>query len=152
MSRFLLCSLLAVLLGSAHSAWGDDPKGDEDKIQGTWQATEGMSEGKAVPKEQLQGMKVVFSGEKMSIFPPGGEGKKTLEYTFRLDPSKKPKAIDATRQDGAGKGKSAQGIYELDGDTLKLCLPSRLEKERPTEFAAPEKSGLILLTLKRAKK
>jgi uncharacterized protein (TIGR03067 family) len=91
---------------------------------------------------------VVFSGEKMSIFPPDGDGKQALANTFRLDPSQTPKAIDATRVKG---GKMAKG-YELDGDTLKLCLPIRLEKERPTEFAAPEKSEVLLLTLKRVKK
>ncbi len=152
MSRFLLCSLMAVILGSAGPVRADDAKKDEDKLQGTWQATEAVANGKPVPKEQLERMKVVFAGDTMSIFPPDGDGKKSVENTFRVDPSKKPKAIDATRAEGDSKGKVAKGIYELDGDALKLCLSARLEKDRPTEFAAPEKSGLVLLTLKRVKK
>lgn len=151
MSRSFVCSLLAVFLGCIHPAWGDDAKRDEDKLQGTWQATEGVLDGKPVPKEPLQRLKVVFSGEKMSIFPLDGDGKQAMENTFRVDPSKKPKAIDVTRLEGGGKGKTAKGIYELDGDTLKLCLAIRLENERPTEFAASETSGLVLLTLKRVK-
>jgi uncharacterized protein (TIGR03067 family) len=152
MSRILLCSLVAIVLGSADPAWGDDAKRDADKLQGTWQATEGMSEGKPLTREHVQRLKVVFSGEKMSISPLDGDGKKALEYTFRVDPGKKPKAINATRAEGGGKGKTVRGIYELDGDTLRLCLTSRFEKERPTEFAAPEKSGLVLVTLTRVKK
>jgi uncharacterized protein (TIGR03067 family) len=152
MSKFLRCSFLAAFFVSTHPVWGDDAKGDEDKLQGTWQVTEGVSDGKPVPKEQLARMKVVFSGKKMSIFPPVGDGKRTVENTFTVDPGKKPRAIDATRLEGGGKGKIARGIYDLDGDTLKLCLTSRLEMDRPNEFAAPEKSGLVLLTLKRVKK
>ncbi len=152
MSKFLRCSLLAAFFASTPTVWGDDAKRDEYKLQGTWQVTEGVSEGKPIPKEQLERMKVVFAGEKMSIFPPDGDGKKTVESTFTVDPGKKPKALDTTRLEGGAKGKTAKGIYELDGDTLKLCLTSRLEKERPTELAAPEKSGLVLLTLKRVKK
>lgn len=152
MSKNLLCSLLAVILGSADPASGDEAKEDQDKLQGTWQATEGLSEGKPLSREQVQRLKAVFSGEKMSISPLDGDGKKALENTFRVDPSKTPRAIDATRAEGGGKGKTVRGIYELDGGTLKLCLTSRFERERPTEFAAPQKSGLVLVTLTRVKK
>ena len=52
----------------------------------------------------------------MSLFPPDGDGKKTVENTFRLDPagSRRP---STPRAEGGGKGKTAKGIYELDGDT-----------------------------------
>jgi uncharacterized protein (TIGR03067 family) len=152
MSKFLLFSLAAVTVGAPAPVPRDDGKRDSDNLQGTWQATAGVANGRPVPGEQVQRVKVVFSGDKMSLFPPDGDGKQTLEHTFRVDPSQKPKAIDVTRLEGGGKGKTAQGIYELDGDTLKLCLTSRLEKERPTEFAAPKESGLVLMTLKRVKK
>ena len=152
MSRILLGSLTAIVLGTVDPAWGDDARTDQDKLQGAWQVTEGVSDGRPVPREQLERMKVAFAGEKMSIFPPDGDGRRTVENTFRLDPGKKPAAIDATRAEGGSEGKTASGIYELDGDTLRLCLPARPEKDRPTEFAAPEKSGLVLPTLKRVKK
>ncbi len=150
MSRLFLCSMLAVVLGSNEPARGDDAKSDKNQLQGTWQVTAGVSDGKPIPKDQLERMKIVFAGEKMSLFPP--DGKKALESTFVVDSSKEPKAIDTTRAEGGARGKTANGIYELDGDTLKLCLPVRLDKERPTAFAAPENSGQVLLTLKRVKK
>src|SRR5205823_4054339 len=43
---------------------------------------------------------------------------------------------------------TALGIYELEGDTWKICL-TLTAKERPKEFAAPAGSGLALETLKR---
>ena len=38
----------------------------------------------------------------------------------KLDPSKKPKAIDITQL--SGKGETIPGIYSIDGDTLKICM------------------------------
>jgi hypothetical protein len=43
------------------------------------------------------------------------------------------------------------GIYELDGDTYKLCGDMQ-GKSRPTEFAVKPGSGFVLEVLKREKK
>ena len=64
----------------------------------------------------------------------------TYKGTFSIDPSKKPKTIDVKFREGPEKGNTSLGIYELDGDDLKLCL-SVTTKERPTEFSAKPKSG-----------
>ena len=45
---------------------------------------------------------------------------------------------------------SMLGIYALEGDELKLCLPQP-GRDRPTAFAAPEKSGTTLLVFRREK-
>ena len=153
MSRFLLCSLMAVILGSAGPVRADDAKKDEDKLQGTRQATEAVADGKPVPKEELACMKVVFAGDKMRIPPrPMGTARSRWRTRSGWTRARSRRPSTPTPLRGGGKGKTALGIYELDGDTVKLCLPVRLDKERPTEFAAPEKSGLVLLTLKRVKK
>ena len=46
------------------------------------------------------------------------------------------------------KGKTAEGIYEWQGDNLKLCysLPG---KPRPTKFDSDEKNGTMLFVLAR---
>ncbi len=50
-----------------------------------------------------------------------------------------------------GKSKVLALLYELDGDTLRLCLPLLIpdKQDRPKEFTS--KSGQIVLTLKRGK-
>ena len=124
---------------------------DADALQGDWRATEAIGNGKPVPKELLPNIKVVFAREKMTFSPPEGGDRPVLEFTFKVDASKKPRAITLTRLVDGLAQKSGPGIYTLDGDTLKLCLSIRPETEPPTEFAAPEDSQLILLTLKKSK-
>jgi uncharacterized protein (TIGR03067 family) len=67
-----------------------------------------------------------------------------------VDVAKKPKTIDITFTEGPEKGKTIVGIYELEGDTYKVCINVN-GKERPKEFAAKAGSGHGLEVLKREK-
>ena len=69
----------------------------------------------------------------------------------KLDPSKSPKAIDVTITEGPSKGAVMLGIYEFDGDTLKVCFDPE-GKKRPTEFKSPAGSQTFYNVHKRAKK
>ena len=77
-------------------------------------------------------------------------GQQTIEGTHRLDPSQDPKTIDAVRSKGPDRGKTLRGIYELNGDTYKVCF-AEPDKERPEEFSTTEGSGHRLLVFKRAR-
>ena len=72
----------------------------------------------------LSGIKIKFVGDKLvlDLF-----GTKT-EGTFKLDPTKKPRTIDLTLDD-----KTSQGIYELNGDSLKIVL-AEPGQPRPKDF------------------
>jgi hypothetical protein len=68
-------------------------------------------------------------------------------------PSQKPKSMDWIKKDGSAIG----GIYELDGDDLKICFPlapSERKKgdrlNRPAGFDAKE-NPVMLLTVQREK-
>jgi len=61
--------------------------------------------------------------------------------TYKADRSDYPMTIDLTEDFGPAKGKTLKGIYELDGNNLKICYVSpdaeNPEKaERPKEFGA----------------
>ena len=85
----------------------------------------------------------------MQITGPGGIGDR--KYSFTLDQSKMPKAINTVPLTGVFKGMVGPAIYELDIDTLKLCIPNGETKDRPTEFKSPKGSELGLFVLKRQK-
>jgi RNA polymerase sigma-70 factor (ECF subfamily) len=104
----------------------DKGKTDKEKIQGTWiivslKAWDDKgkeAEGEAVDKiAQLikeKKLKVMFTGEKLTI---SGFGDEMHSSNYKLDPSKKPKTIDAVSDKETRKG-----IYSLDGKELKLCF------------------------------
>jgi uncharacterized protein (TIGR03067 family) len=122
----------------------DKPRDDREAIQGNWVAVSAKMDGQEAPAEAIKDFLLVITADKL-VFNPKGENRSS---TYQLDPAKTPKVIEATPQDGPAKGKTVRGLYELDGDHLKLCLLNGEGKE-PTEFATKPGSGLRMLILKR---
>jgi uncharacterized protein (TIGR03067 family) len=145
MKWMLLPAALAAGLLVAADAKDDAAKKDMDALQGKWQLVSLERDGKSVdvPKDAVR----VVKGDKYTINPRPGV---TIEGTFKIDPTTKPKQVDATASAGPNKGKTMMGIYEIDGDTLKICyaLPG---KDRPTEFGSKEGSGWIYAEHKKVK-
>jgi uncharacterized protein (TIGR03067 family) len=139
--RWLSLVVVCSLMGSVGTAQDKAGSSDKDKIQGTWSAVAGQHNGKAVPSDQVKGVQVVFTGDKLILKSSGKE----MELTFKLDPSKKPKEIDVDFG-----GKTGTGIYELDGDNLKIAH-GELGDPRPKEFVSKEGSGVSLMVFKRQK-
>jgi uncharacterized protein (TIGR03067 family) len=143
----LACALLAA--SGMTSLRADDAQKDLQRLQGVWSVVECVGDGRPLTKKLRDQMKIAFKGKKI-IVGGGGDIFKG-NFTFKIDPSKKPKAIDIIALDGPLKGKAVQAIYELTGDGLKLCLPIREGKNRPTEFESPEGLGYGLFILVRNK-
>lgn len=61
-------------------------------------------------------------------------------------------ALDTEVTAGDQKGKTIQGIYEIDGDTLRVCVVLPGKGERPTEFSGKGGSGCNLTVYERQKK
>jgi uncharacterized protein (TIGR03067 family) len=70
--------------------------------------------------------------------------------TQKLDPFRSPKTLDAKVIDGPNKGAVILGIYEINGDTLKVCFDPE-GKKRSTEFKG-ESGAQTLVVHKRVKK
>ena len=124
----------------------DDAKAELKKFEGTWQLVSSEPEGEKAPAEAIKTAKATAKGNKVTL---SVGGKEIMELTFTVDPTKKPKTIDSTATSGPDKGKKSLGIYEIEGDTLKICYN---EKERPKDFSAKKGSGNTLDTYTREKK
>ena len=70
--------------------------------------------------------------------------------TIRIDPAAKPKTMDILGTDGPNQGKTFLAIYELNGDTLRVCY-DLTGKVRPTEFKTRKGEALFLATYNRSK-
>jgi RNA polymerase sigma factor (sigma-70 family) len=125
-----------------------DAQDDRDKLQGDWAAVAVREEGKELGAEERADVHVLIKGDEITFYPI----KEKARVKFRLDPASSPKAMTLTEVEGEDKGSSIPAIYEVNGDRLKLCIAIKKGVARPTEFAAPADSGLLLLDLKREPK
>ena len=147
MKQFLACMTIGLLLGA--DSPNDEAKKAQEKLQGTWKAVTVERRGES--KEDEEEHHLIFEGNKFRI-KRGDQA--MIQGTFNLNPSKKPKEIDMKiTEDETGKhnGKTALGIYALDGDTLKWCVAEPGTTERPKDFSAPADTKFMFITLKRAK-
>lgn len=126
-------------------------KKEKQKLQGAWEVLDWVNNGEPMPADQVKLMRVEFSGDNLFMSLPKTTGKR--EYTFTLDPTAKPKAIDTTPNVTKIKVKThTAGIYEFEDETLRLCLARFGSGIRPKEFESKAGTGNVLITMKRAKK
>jgi uncharacterized protein (TIGR03067 family) len=119
---------------------------DQEALEGAWQMVSGKSNGNQVPDDLVRQTELVFAKDKLTGKIPGIE----RSASYRIDPSHDPRWIDITVQGGPRNGKTFYGIYELEGDSLRLCLSRKtLSSDRPTEFVSTRSSDTELLELRR---
>jgi len=143
--RCLLIVGVALLLAAGDA--GEDVKKELAKFGGTWRIVSLETEQGKIGEDALKDFRLIIEGDKFTAKEQSGE----VHGTFKVDPAKKPKTIDIIMKDGPMKDTTMLGIYELDGDTYKLCGDMQ-GKNRPTEFAVKPGSGYVLEVLKREKK
>jgi uncharacterized protein (TIGR03067 family) len=139
-ARWVAPVLVAAFV-SAFAARADDatPSGDLKKLQGAWSYTSGNGEEnrwvfeKDVLKSMVNGQRYVS--------------------TVTLDPKAKPiPTIDFKVSEAPDDtaGKTIAGIYEINGDSFKVCISLPGIDTRPTEFKRVEDMAIVI-ELKRVK-
>ena len=138
--KFGTCVCLLAVGGMVPSAKADD----RQQWQGTWTMVSCIANG----EEQQGDVQWVVSGDQYKIRLSGKLGNDP--YPFQLDPSKK--RVDVNHHDtpaGTWGGKF-KGIYEIKGDTLKVCYDLKGQRY-PTSLAAGQGSGQVLYQFRRAR-
>jgi uncharacterized protein (TIGR03067 family) len=125
---------------------------DEEVILGTWKVEKLDTGGPdGPPQSEVDKIRLVFEKDN-GLRVLGGPSGEEVKGTFKIDPSAKPKAFDMTVA-SPGKGGHVEvmlGLYELDGDALKLCIPKGPNTKRPEEVR-PDGKSVAVLTLTRVK-
>jgi uncharacterized protein (TIGR03067 family) len=111
------------------------------------------------PDEEAKGRRIVFTRKgtfEVLVFVESlGRDFALAKGTFGTNPAKNPKTIDLAWsyvQDFDGKfGKAVArfGIYERDGEVLRICQGPAGGKDRPAAFTSKPGSGHTLFTLRR---
>jgi len=142
--RSLLVVAAAVLL------LGADDKEDaiiktRTKLLGIWNVAAYEAMGARDP-ELSQQLKVLITEKDFIVQQKDNEAKSG----YRIDPTQKPMHINLVPASGPNMDKNLPGIFELDGDTLKVIWNDK-GKGRPKEFKTAMDSGNVMLILKRQK-
>jgi uncharacterized protein (TIGR03067 family) len=143
---------LALLLGGGVRA--DEKKADKaeavkqewKRLNGTWEFVRGVADGKEGLPPKEKATSTVEDGK----YTIKAGGKVVMEGTFKLDPTTSPKSLDDTPSRGPNKGKTYPAIYEVKGDTLRVCI-AQPGKPRPKALESKAGSGHTLITYKRVK-
>jgi len=118
---------------------------DLDMLQGAWAVVELEMEGQTISGGMLANARVEITGSRFSSLGMGA----VYEGTLTLDDSANPHQLNMKFDAGPEKGNTNLGIYELDGDTWRICLAVRGDV-RPSAFSAPAGSGFVFETLTRS--
>ncbi len=146
----LVTSLLLAGLG-LHNASGDAQdafKAELKAMAGLWRPISAENNGFKSSEENLKGE--LWNRDADGKWAMQRDGKTVVEWAIKsIDATAKPKTIDIEVASGTYKGVVYRGIYELDGDTLRICFALPDRAERPTEFSAGKGSLSALSEFKR---
>lgn len=117
----------------------------EDKLDGEWALTDidlGVEIGFPLPKDAM----LKIEGD---TFTPYEDGKAKDPSKVKVDVSVTPHTMDITATAGPNKDKTIKAIFEIKDDELKICMPNRESKDRPTEIKPDTEAGHAVMTFKR---
>jgi uncharacterized protein (TIGR03067 family) len=140
MCRFVVLVITSGFLVSQVSSSVEE---DMKRLQGGWTVKSIEVSGMPVPEDKIGGRDGAFEGDQYLIHD--------FRLMVKIDPTKKPKTIDMNGKDGNGMPLSMVGIYDLNGDTLKICFAKPGSTDRPTKFQTKAKSGESLILYERQK-
>jgi len=142
MKHLISPSLIVVALGGFSGPSVDDAKA----IQGTWAPTTAILAGQPMPESVVKSISLKLADGKYQVLV----GTAPDDGTYTIDPNAKPKSITVTGTVGPNAGKTYPAIYELKGDTLRICYDLSGAK-RPSEFVSTTGTNLYLVTYVRTK-
>ncbi|HXC37123.1 MAG TPA: TIGR03067 domain-containing protein [Candidatus Acidoferrales bacterium] len=135
----LILFTIAIAMPASAGNGGDDVK----NIQGTWTIASAEIGGSPFPPLAAKIITLKLDDGKYVVNAENAD-----KGTYTIDPTAKPKALDIIGTEGPNAGKRFPCIYELSGDTLKVCYQLG-EGPRPAEFKSPAGTQIFLVTYQR---
>ncbi len=125
-------------------------------LQGEWDVPAEEFKGAPLKEELIRqmGKALTFANDRMTMHRTMGDGRRLkTEGTIRLDPSVSPKSWDFTGTDYFGEPVQFRGLYEVNGDSLRMVYNARKSAEgipvRPTDFRTASETQTVILHAKR---
>jgi uncharacterized protein (TIGR03067 family) len=119
---------------------------DAKAVQGNWRPIKAELAGQPMAEPILKSISLKLDSGRYEVFV----GEHPDRGTYTLDSSTKPRTMSVTGTEGPNKGKTFPAIYELQGDTLRICYDLSGTK-RPSDFKSNAGTKLYLVTYTRKK-
>ena len=142
--KYLFSICLAV--GLSLNVFAANPPDDAKAVQGNWKPAKAELAGQSMTDAVLKSISLKLDNGKDEVFV----GDAPDRGTYTVDSTTKPKSMTITGTAGPNSGKTFPAIYELKGDTLRICYDLSGAK-RPSEFKTIAGTQLYLVTYNRKK-
>jgi uncharacterized protein (TIGR03067 family) len=142
--KHVVCLSLAV--AASLNAFAADSPDDTEAVQGGWTPAKAELGGQAMTTAVLKSISLKLDNGNYEVSVGGHPDK----GTYTMDSTARPKSITITGTEGPNSGRTFPAIYELKGDTLRICYDLSGAK-RPTEFKSVAGTRLYLVTYSRNK-
>jgi uncharacterized protein (TIGR03067 family) len=144
----ITCAMAVFSIFGIHSAFAQDAT---NEVRGSWEITEVVFHGHSW-EQRVNGTKFIFDDEQLTIDSSNVSQPlyKGQTIAVSLTDNGGIGEITTTNCDGKFVGRTARGIYEIKGDTLRICMPTSQDAPRPTSFDSSEATQCALYVLKRA--
>ena len=143
----IVTSCLLVGPAAESSSRAQAPVQDDAKaVQGTWVPVKAEMAGQVMPEAVLKTIVLKLDQGKYEVTVGG----KIDKGTCTQDPTTKPKRLSIQGTDGPNAGKTFLCIYEIDGETFRVCYDLSGMKH-PEDFATAKGTSLYLVTYTRKK-
>lgn len=141
--------VLAAGLVLAGMGRGQDSSGEElKKLRGAWNPAAMSLDGVPVSEGDLKKFQLQIQDDQYTL---SFDGRTSYQAGIKLGKEKNVRSIDTVPTAGPYEGKGMQGIYNLEGDTLKVCFATKFNEARPGGFDSKPGSGYIMAVYKRIK-
>jgi uncharacterized protein (TIGR03067 family) len=137
-----ICLTAAITITS----FAADDTGDAKAIQGNWKPATAELAGQPMPDAVLKTISLKLDSGRYEVFV----GSEPDRGTYSLDIASNPKGMTIVGTEGPNHGKTFPAIYELNGETLRICYDLSGAK-RPVEFKSVAGTQLYLVTYNRKK-
>jgi uncharacterized protein (TIGR03067 family) len=114
------------------------------RMEGKWAFRSLEMDGAAVPADMLTSSFLLIDGDRFRMESPEAN----YEGIFTIDVEREPHGIDIDFVEGPEAGNRSEGLFVLEGDSLRICL-GLVGSPRPTEFVTAPGSGHALELLER---
>lgn len=143
-----ICVVVAFISTTlANKSSAEKTVADQQALQGDWIPIKAELAGQPFPDAVLKTISLKLTKNEYDVLVAG----KPDKGTWSIEPAAKPKGMKVVGVKGPNAGKTFPAIYELSGDTLRICYDLSGAK-RPADFKTKPGTKLYLVTYKRKKK